>query len=287
MPTTPDTDRCHPRRLLELLEPIDPPTIVGFEPAPRHLDLHCREIPDDDRAGAGALLGVRAPRGWSAVGVTLAGTARPAGEPDALPEPASVAVVVDRLGRTASSLCHLGAPAPVTGRAPTGLVVDALHRMLGLPSPGEPPATELVVLAMWAQLVIEACGAGATPSWGDVVALHPGRPGLGPPLPSVETLVAATVDAARQLDWGRLHRRAVAGVGGTPELARHEVRWMDPTLYGRWVLGGMPDVALAATVLATCGGAGADAASRSLRAVAAAVATQLGSRHGDDATSAG
>ena len=256
--------------------------VIGIEPADDHVDLHLAPLPEDDRAGAAGLFGMRAAASWCAVAATFSGRARHLESLDIVGA-AEALVVVDRGGGVASALRVDGEPVlRPAGDGPgpvVGLTIDALHRMLGLPSPGRAPAAPLMALAVWSQLIIlHTLDRGST-SWADAVRLHPGGPG-GPGRrrhdhgvdASVETVVEATLRTEGDLSWERLHRRACAG-HGPPDLTPDEAAWMDPTLYGRWLLGGLPDAALAAETLVAHG---EQRTADSLLAVATAVLDVVG-----------
>lgn len=240
------------------------PMVFGFEPHAEGVDLHSAPLPHDERAIAAGLFTMRAEAGWAAVAATFSGRAR---HPDSgqVAGHADGAVVVDRLGGVASMLRVENLPVtPMPEGGPVGgLTVDALHRMLGLPSPGEPPHPALLSLALWCELLLQHGAQGDTTTWADAVALHPGRPGRSDRSDrsshddgadhesvdaSIETVTEATMRAEDELNWARMHRRACAG-HGAPDLSIEEVRWMDPTLYARWLLGSFPDPALTAEVL--------------------------------------
>ena len=135
------------------------------------------------------------------------------------------------------------------------------------------PRTPLaLVLAMWCTDVVAAVLARALLRWPEVVALHPGDLGRGAATASAETIAEATLRCSSGFDWARVHRRAVRGDGALPsDLRRSEVNWMDPTMYGRWVIDSMVDPLLACEVLRTH--ANAVAAQR-----LAAVAVELAAR---------
>jgi hypothetical protein len=256
--------------------------VIGIEPTCDHLDLHLAPLPDDDRAGAAGLFCMRAAASWCAVGATFSGRARHMESLDVVGS-AEALVVVDRCGRVASALHVDGEPVlRPTGDSPgpvVGLTIDALHRMLGLPSPGTAPAAPLMALAVWSQLIILHTLERGSTSWAEAVLLHPGEPGgrrrhqdgHGVDA-SVETVVEATLRTEGGLSWDRVHRRACAGHGAA-DLTPEEVAWMDPVLYGRWVLGGLPDPQLAAEMLVAHG---EHRTAESLLAVADAVVEQVG-----------
>lgn len=262
------------------------PLVVGVEPAEGHVDLHVAPLPDDDRAASAGLFGMRAQDSWCAVGLRCSGRARHLDSLEVL-GPAQALVVVDRDAHVASTLVVGGVPVRDTdtdsdtdGPGPAvGLTVDALHRMLGLPSPGEAPRAPLLALAVWSQLVILHTLEHGSTTWADAVALHPAGPDSDPRGvarggvdPSVETLVEATMRTRDDLDWERMRRRACSG-DGLADLTVAEVRWMDATLFGRWVLGSLPDVEAATDTLVAHG---EHRTAECLLAVAAAVRGHLG-----------
>ncbi len=264
--------------LEDLIDPELPTQVIGIEAHDEHVDLHVAPLPRDERTGAAGLFGMRGSPAWCAAAISFAGRARHL-EHGHVIGPAAGLLVVDRNGGVASRLLVDGDDAhpvdPFDAGRPEGLTVDALHRVLGLPSPGAPPATPLVTLAVWSQVVILHTLDREQLSWPDAVALHPGDPhthgsrGVGA---SVETVVEATLRTEGDLDWERLHRRACTG-HAPPDLTPREVRWMDPTLFARWTLGGLPDVELAAQVLAAHG---QHHTARSMLAVGEAVVATVG-----------
>ncbi|MHB1138216.1 MAG: hypothetical protein ACYC2O_04610 [Microthrixaceae bacterium] len=133
-----------------------------------------------------------------------------------------------------------------------GLAVDALHRVLGLRCPGEPPDLAGVVASIWLDVVMRAALDRGHVAWADAVALHPGDPGPTGVPPSTETLVEATVRAARELDWGRLRHRATRAAR-CADLTAGEADWMDDVLFGRWVVASMPDGPTVVEVLRASG----------------------------------
>jgi hypothetical protein len=261
--------------------------VIGIEPGDGHVELHVAPLPHDERAGSAGLFGMRAGRRWCAVAVAVSGRARDARSLHVRGD-ARALVVVDRDGGIASHVVvdHDRSDAswfeadddPTVGAeigrpgSPAGLTVDALHRMLGLPSPGEPPATPRVALAMWSQLLILHVLEHGVASWAQAVALHPGHPAHQGAEASIETVAEATLRTEGELDWHRMHRRACRH-GGPGDLTANEVAWMDPTLFARWMLGSLPDAELAAQVLVAHG---QERTARSLLEVAARVDEALG-----------
>ena len=69
-----------------------------------------------------------------------------------------------------------------------------------------------------------------------------------------------------------MHWRALDG-NGPASLTRDEVAWMDPTFYGRWIMGSLPDLEVAVTALTI---EGQHLTAERVAAVAAEVHDQLG-----------
>lgn len=261
MPTSPRPDLdalTTAERLLPLLDALPAPAVVGFEPTEDHLAIHVAELPPDDRVAAAALFGLRAGPGWTAAGVVVEGRVRSTVDPDDDLGRVRLRLVVrdddthahrlDQLDgdRTDASRC-CGPDAP----PPEGLLVDGLLRVLGRPSASPPPPPEVAVLTMWSHEIVTAVLDGASPTWADLVELHPGlAPARRLAPPSVETVVEATRRAGEGFDWASIHRRAARGDGPLPpDLERDEAAWMDAAMYARWALGSLAGPGTAAAVL--------------------------------------
>ena len=261
-PRPPRRPPPEPTELLGILDAFDESTIIGFEPSRRHLEVHSRPLPFDPRAVGAGLFGRRAVSSWCSVGAVFTGRLRRLDDPGTPRGTATARVVLDRRGRLALSLdgdTHLDASDP-----PSGVLIDALHRVLGMASPGRAPHPARLVLAMWCTDVVAAVLARPPLRWPEVVALHPGDLGRGAATASAETIAEATLRWSSGFDWARVHRRAVRGDGALPsDLRRSEVNWMDPTMYGRWVIDSMVDPLLACEVLRTHAKRGGGAAPRS------------------------
>jgi hypothetical protein len=230
--------------------------VIGIDEGPDGLDVHLAPLPHDERCAAAGLFGMSAGPSWCAVALVSNGRGRHPETREVVGEVRSLIVV----GRdaTVSSALRVGGEPVVDPGAVEGLVVDALHRMLGLESPGEPPPPPLFALAVWAQMLILRAAEQGPLSWDDAVALLPEPP---PPdsTTSVEAVVHAVLRSGEDLCWRRLHRRALAG-HGTADLSPGDVEWMDATMYARWALGSLPDAAAASDVLRTHGSTRAAAA---------------------------
>jgi hypothetical protein len=244
-----------------LLDQEQPPdhTVIGIEPCEGGLQFHLAPVPYDERLAAAGLFCMEAPPSWCAVATTGSGRARHPEQGHVVGTARSL-VVVDRAGGVASRIhfdplpdsteCeplppirHSDDPGPVAG-----LAVDALHRMLGLASPGQPPAASHLALAIWSQELIVQAVEGLPLDWSHAVALHPAEPADGAVDASVETVVEATLRTEGTVSWRRLHRRA-ADSPPHVDLSPEEIAWMDPVLFARWVVSSLPDPHLAAEVL--------------------------------------
>lgn len=243
-PTPPPTvDHDDPAPLLELLMHFDEPMIVGYEPDGDHVRLHSMPLESDGRAAAAGLFGLHAEPSWSAAGVAIVGRARHLLTKEIVGQGANAAVVVTRAGAVASRFRVDGCePAVPESGAPEGLVVDALHRLLGLPSPGEPVPTAHLALTVWADRVLQELLDVGHVEWEDALRLHPGDPGPGPIGPSVEMLVEATVRSTEGFDWHDVHRRTAQGRRAGYDVTPHEAAWMDATMFSRWVTASLPDL---------------------------------------------
>jgi len=244
-PTPPPTvDHRDPAQLLEALVELPGSVLVGFEPQPDGtVHLLVGPLPEDDRAAAAGLFCRLADPSWCAVGVAVAGRTRHLHTREVVSEGVTAAVVVTRSGAVASRLQAPGRDAPVSDTdAPEGLVVDSLHRVLGLPAPGQPVPPSHLALTVWADRALQELLAVGHLDWKGALDLHPGDPGPGPIGPSIETLVEATVRSTEGFDWSDVHRRTAQGRRAGYDLTPDEAAWMDVTMFSRWVTGSLPDV---------------------------------------------
>lgn len=245
--------------LLEALEDVPPLTVAGFEMVRDTVKVHLDPLRPDERTGAAGLFGITVPRSWNAVGVKVTGTARSL-ESGETTGRAESAMVVTRDGEIADyidvdgerQIEVEGASNSQGGSAPEGTMVDALHRMLRLPSPGEAVDTVTVAYRLWVtDILFDAVDAGGI-TWDQAARLHP-RIGDNPLIPpSVEMVVEASCRRDREFNWGRIRSRMIAANGGSG-LTRKELKWMDATMYSRWAIGGFPDVQQVVGVLAELG----------------------------------
>lgn len=219
--------------------------VIGIDEQRDGIDVHLAPLPHDERCAAAGFFGMRAGPTWCAVASLTSGRGRHLHTWEVVGQVRSL-IVVGRDATVTSALRVDGRPTEDPGPV-EGLVVDALHRVLGLPSPGEPPPRALFALAVWSQLLVLHAIEHGPLSWDDAVELLPEPPAAGAPS-SVDAVVDAVLRGGEDLCWDRLHRRALAG-HGPAELSRDELRWMDATFYARWALGSLPDAALASKVL--------------------------------------
>ncbi|MFZ4517018.1 MAG: hypothetical protein ACOYOP_01420 [Microthrixaceae bacterium] len=257
---------------LGIVRGLDPYVLLALTPFDEEVEVAVRPLPPDDRCGAAMLLGLEAPPGATTVAASFVGSTaeRPAGQGEHTGQRHRIDVAVDRWGEVASSLRLLradGTPGddePAAAATPEGLVVDALHRVLDLPSPGDPPALTELVTAMWTMCMTSHLLGAAAPTWAEVAALHPaGDESVGDGLPdgadtavppSPEALAAATRRlTADGTTWERLRRATVIGRFPAPELSPEEAAWMDHTMYGRWYVQSYPSAEFVAGRLRSCG----------------------------------
>ncbi len=126
-----------------------------------------------------------------------------------------------------------------------GLTVDALHRMLDLPSPGDPPPTPLMALAVWSQDLIERLLDGQHLTWPDAVALPPGAPSGARSRPRSRRWSEANLATQGSISWGTTAPTG-AGRPRPASTCRPRDRLDGPVvLYARWVVDSLPDADLA------------------------------------------
>ncbi len=278
-------------RLLTTVGEVPPCTIAGLEPTEEALLIHLAPIPDDPRGMLAGLFEFVAPRSWQAVAVCVEGRADAPEDQDAdvdiralLTRTGELCTRIDgddgreQLPATTSHPSSTAAGAPGPPGPPSGLLVDCLHRVMGLATPGTPPDPVDVALGIWSQALLEHLFARGDLRWDDAVSLHPGAPGSITPAsssptsggrvtPSVETLVEATFRSTDDWDWARVHRRARHG-SIRAALTPGEAAWMDTTMYGRWVVSHLADPLGVADLLDSHDFGGV---ARGLRAVVAGV----------------
>lgn len=249
--------RSHPRAteltaLLEITRDLPGFTFVGFDSSGDPPAAEVTDLPFDPRSAAGGLFGVRAPRRWDAVAVTITGTARRVESTDELGD-VTAGMVVTRNAELASFIdigerCDSGIhnEEHLVHAEPDGMLVDALHRVLGLPSPGEPPDPSEMMMSIWLDDVLTILFDDRQVTWAQMARIHPAvestahSPSMTPP--SDEMIIEAIERSRPHVDWRRIHQRAVQTREPTARLTPREIRWMDPTMFARWTLSLLPTV---------------------------------------------
>ena len=278
-------------RTLDLLGTLEPGLLVALRPTPDADVVAVRPLAPDARCGGAGLFGLAAPAGSVTAGCSFLGHAAPWPPPGVDADDGTVLdhgpvervdVVVARDGRVLSRMHRRppGARDPVTTDAvgpAGGVVVDALHRVLGLPSPGRPPPVEALMGILWLQDLVAAATRGIHLSWADAVELHPRPPAVGHVLPSPEALAQAARALVGDVSWDRLRRFAAERPTGVVDLSPAELAWMDATCFARWVLESFPPPDQGLAVLER-GGAGT--AARGVRSVLARLGVPLDDHDG-------
>lgn len=232
--------------VMDLLGNLDPYLLVvvlsgGTDPA----DLAVRPIPADPRCGGAGLFGLTAPAGSLLVGASF-----PARHDDTH---ALVDILVTRTGTVRSRLREQDAAPEDLPTPAGGVIVDALHRLLGLPAPGEPPPLGSLYMGLWLHQLLPLALDGRRLTWAAAVDAYPDPPATGPVPPSVETLARAATDVVRTASWDGLRQAAAIGRLHIPELDAEEAKWMDSTLFARWVVESFPPLEDALEVLVAQG----------------------------------
>lgn len=220
-------------RALHLLRRLEPSMVLALADGTDAASAaRIRPLPPDPRCGGAGLFTMTAPATTTVVGTSFLGRSTPAGTGSHC----RVDVVVSRTGTVLSRVHHEdGTIVPTPGPA-GGVVVDSLHRMLGLGCPGgTPPLTDLVA-AIWLHEVLGLWAGGRPPWWAEVVAVHPDPPASRAVPPSEEALAESIAHLARSASWDGLHRAAVSGRMTAPELTPAEAAWMDTTFFSRWMM---------------------------------------------------
>ncbi len=236
--------------LLGLTAALEPFTLLAALAGPNgHPDdgrVALRSLRPDPRCAAASLFGVLAPPGTLAVAVGVLGTARPLGTAVTDPVTAGpigtqlrIDVVVHRDGtvRHRTRGTDGSNESVVDDEVPcSGLLVDALHLALGMPSPGACPPVTGLALGLWSSRLLHVPD-GTIRTWRDAVALLP-APTTGPPTP------AAVAGACRRFDrergWAGLRADIAAGRTEVPDLSPAEAEWLDTTAFARWCVQTLP-----------------------------------------------
>lgn len=181
------------------------------------------------------LVGVRAEPHWLGLVLVLAGITAE--------EAIHLALALDRSGRAeAASLPATApdAPALALDAVDGGFVVDVARRMLGLPTGGQVPGTQALVITSWLEALLHTAADPATAAqarrWSQVAALHPLVDPADDRPPTPGALARLTRASAQRWTWERLHRAAVDGSVELTGLSASEAAWMDPPFFARWML---------------------------------------------------
>jgi len=256
--------------VLDVLSQLDSSTVLTVLPGKRgSVHIGVRVLPPDPRCAGAGLFGMDLSDGCQLAAVSFSGScsAPPDGPggtdvrvdgsgghhesgdhdwPGGREWPGGHDVRVDALvtatGEIHSQVHHPEGPAPVSGRA-GGVVVDALHRVLGIPVPGQAPPLLDLVTGMWFHEVMRLIDSGSGLGWADVAAAHLQPDSRSTPSlpPASEEVVAASIRRlADDACWERLRMAAVVGRLAAPELDAHEAEWMDATMFGRWMVDSFP-----------------------------------------------
>ncbi|UDY37025.1 hypothetical protein [Dermatobacter hominis] len=262
-----DTDLTPERvdTVLALLAGLPPGTLVAIRPdGPDHVAFGLRELAPDPRCGGAGLFGLDAPDGSVVVGLSFEGVSEPSDAPPRAPsdpplddvDPTRVDVLVTAQGQVHSRIHDHVQPPPKVRRPARGIVVDALHRTLGLPAPGDPPPLTELVARMWLHEVLRRWDGDAVPTWADAAVAHL-DPGGDEPLrglpPSPEAVVASMQRLADEAAWDDLRRAAAIGRMAAPDLDPDEAAWMDATMFARWMVDSFPSPARALDLLRRAG----------------------------------
>jgi hypothetical protein len=260
---------------LGLLGHLDPGVLLALTPVPGgEVDVSVRAVAADHRCGGAGLFGITAPHGAAVAGCSF--HARTDDDVDDHPHDdrddeghgpdRRLDVLVAHDGRVLSQVHDPDGTVTALAGPAAGVVVDALHRVLGLPSPGAPPPLETLVGALWIGDLLARVGPdpGDGPTWADAVRLHPCSVGPSVVLPSPEALAASTRTLVAEVSWERLRRAAASGRGAVPDLSPDEADWMDDTFFARWVLESFPPPGVSVALLEAVGAAGAAAGVRSV-----------------------
>ncbi len=248
--------------VMGLLDNLDPYLLVVVLSGGRDADdLAVRPIPADPRCGGAGLFGLTAPAGSLLVGASF-----PVQHEDT---DALVDIIVTCTGTVRSRLREQGGAPRELPTPAGGVVVDALHRLLGLPAPGEPPPLAALYMGLWLHQLLPPALDGRQLTWAAAVDAYPDPPACGPVPPSVETLARSATDVVRTASWDGLRQATAIGRLHIPELAPEEAAWMDSTLFARWLVESFPPLEDALEVLVAQGAS-------EVAAGVAAVARHLG-----------
>jgi hypothetical protein len=192
------------------------------------------------------LIGLRADRSWSGVGVLAPASRRRVDTQTDAPcslvhllEPSGVSVTHLRVDD--GDTIELGPDSVVR----EGRIPDACRRVFALPTPAPPQDMSQFVLDAWLAQVLRAALLSPGLAWPDIVRLsfvhHLGGIADSGFTPSPASMASALIDSSITLDWHR-YRSACVMLGGCPvsELTAAQIDWMDTGMFARWTHGSLP-----------------------------------------------
>jgi len=233
-------------------------------------ELAVRRLVPDARCGAASMFGVSVPGHCRGVAVTMIGTLGTALAhlPADSSEHPSVSgrldtavrldLAVERNGATRARVTEVGTdhePGPVVldDDRGNGMLVDALHRVLGVACQGPTPSFADLVLGIWSRHLLLHLEEHGPISWRTAATLHPASVQRAHTPPSPEVLANACVTVRDDVDWERIRSDAASGRCAVPELAADEAAWMDAVMFGRWCVESYPPPSLVERELRTSG----------------------------------
>ncbi len=274
-------DALSAEELIDLVGRLEPcclladlgPCRAGTSPRGRR-ELAVRRLSPDPRCGAASMFGVTVPDHCCGVAVTMVGTLGTAlghlpidsTEHPSLSGRLDTAVRLDlavvRTGTTRVRVTEVGPDGPgatvLDDERGDGMLVDALHRVLGVATRGPAPSFAELVLGIWSRHLLLHLDRHGPISWRDAATLHPAAVQRGDTPPSAEVLASACARVRDDVDWERIRSDTAAGRCAAPELAAAEAAWMDAPMFGRWCVESYPPPSLAERQLRSSGSSALD-----------------------------
>ncbi len=218
--------------------------VICIDLGPQDVAVGHWQIPDGFDHPVEALIGVIAPDGWDAVGLTCETFHHDLGVGDRLS--GQTTMLADRGGSFAGVVDdRRGAPRTIVAAA-AGTITDALLRVFGLPTPEPSVGLGYLVESAW----IDAIAAvvlgqpGAVRSWAAVANLHPLATSAQPGEPGICLSVAVQ---ALQTDssWARMLQlwaaNATAARHRPPGMRAVPIgSWFDEGSFARWTMRLLP-----------------------------------------------
>lgn len=252
-------DPAHLDVVLSVMAGLDDHTLIHVAPdGDAHATVGVRQIPHDPRCAGAGMFGLRAPEDATIVGLSFrarsGSTYFPHGQGgDAGRDRTRVEVVVSASGLIDARIHPSDAETFAVVEAPNGVVVDALHRLMGRPVPGERPPLTALVAGMWMAEILRPPAGRTAPKWSEVAAAHDPmaeHDGVRLITPTTPEQVAEQMQQlVDEASWRDLHRAAAIGRMTTPELTAEEAAWMDTTMFARWMTDSFPAPAAAVAQL--------------------------------------